>query len=263
MEDVTGVLDPVFRWLHIFAGVMWIGLLYFFNFINGAFEGTLDGDTKRKVVPELRARALFWFRWGAAWTWITGFLLLLLVFYHSPNLLKDNAGWSTATWVMVGVTFLGVFIYDALFKSPLGKDNKIGGTISFVLLAVILFLMDRWAGFSYRGYIIHAGALFGTIMAFNVWFRIWPAQQKIIAAIKKGDKPDGALVALAGGRSKHNTYLSVPLFWTMINSHTSYFAGANLGIPSDYAWVGMLAITLLGWHLVWICYKKSAKVKAL
>ena len=159
------------------------------------------------------------------------------------------------------LTFLAVFLYDALFKSPAGKNPKVGVTIGFVIIAAVLFLMATWGNFSYRGYIIHAGAMFGTIMAFNVWFRIWPAQQRIITAIKKGEAPNPADAALAGGRSKHNTYLSVPLFWTMINSHTTYFAGGNLGIPTDYAWATMLVVTLVGWHIVWQCYKKAGKVK--
>ena len=134
---------------------------------------------------------------------------------------------------MIAVTFLAVFVYDALHKSALGKDPKTFGGVSFVLVAIVAFLMARWAGFSYRSYNIHLAVMFGTIMAFNVWFRIWPAQQKILRAVKDGAAPDAALLALAGARSRHNTYMSVPLFWGMINSHTTYFAGGNLGIPED------------------------------
>lgn len=259
-------LEQIFRWLHIFAGVLWIGLLYFFNFVNSAFAPTLDGDCKKKVVPELLPRALFWFRWGAAWTWITGFILILLIFYHGKLVLADQSGdldgsgpWSAGTIVMILVTFLAVFVYDILFKQV--KNAKAAIAIGFIIIAVILYLMAGWGGFSYRGYMIHCAAMFGTIMAFNVWFRIWPAQQKIITAIKNGEAPDGALVALAGSRSKHNTYLSLPLFWGMINAHTSFFAGGNWGIRADWAWVTMLIITLLGWHIVWHCYRKAAKVK--
>ena len=60
------LVQSIARWLHIIAGVMWIGLLYFFNFINAHFAATLDGESKKKVVPELMPRALYWFRWGAA-----------------------------------------------------------------------------------------------------------------------------------------------------------------------------------------------------
>ena len=255
-------LEQLFRWLHIFAGVMWIGLLYFFNFVNGPFAATLDADTKKKAVPELLPRALYWFRWGAAWTWITGVLLLAMVFYHNRLLFSDpDASWVTGTIVMVVVTFLAVFIYDGLFKSGLAKNVKVAVTVGFIIIVVILYLMATWGAFSYRGYNIHIGAMFGTIMAFNVWYRIWPAQQKIITAIKNGEKPDGDLVALAGMRSKHNTYLSLPLFWAMINAHTTYFAGGNLGVPAEFAWIVLLVVILIGWHIIWQCYKKAGKVK--
>jgi len=254
-------LNSIVRWLHILAGVMWIGMLYFFNFVGGAFAATLDGDTKKKVVPELMPRALFWFRWGAAWTWITGVLLLGIVFYHGGLTFDTGMGWSAAGGVMVAATFLAVFLYDALHRSALGRDPKTFAIVGFVLVAVVLFLMARWAGFSYRGFNIHVAALFGTIMAFNVWFRIWPAQQKIVAAVKSGDAPDPALVALAGSRSRHNTYLSVPLFWGMINQHTTYFSGGNLGIPTEWSFVVFLVVTLLGWHVVARFYGLSGKVK--
>jgi len=255
-------MEAFFRWMHIFAGVMWIGLLYFFNFINGPMGATLDGDSKKKVLPELLPRALFWFRWGAAWTWITGVVLLMLVFYHGKTVMENQAdGWVTGMLVMIAVTFLAVFIYDALFKSGLAKNVKLVVTVAFILIAVILYLMATWGGFSYRGYNIHIGAMFGTMMAFNVWYRIWPAQQKIITAIKNGQAPDKDLAALAGSRSKHNTYMSLPLFWTMINAHTTSFAGNSMGIRPDLAWAVLLIVILLGWHIIWQCYKKAAKVK--
>jgi len=75
------LLHPIFKWLHIIAGIIWIGLLYFFNFINGHVVATMDGDTKKKVVPELMPRTLYWFRWGAAWTWATGIILLYVIFW--------------------------------------------------------------------------------------------------------------------------------------------------------------------------------------
>ena len=82
-------LEALFRWIHIVAGIMWIGHLYFFNFVNGAFAATLEAETRKKVVPQLMPRALYWFRWGAAWTWVTGVLLLLVAFYHTKAVLDD------------------------------------------------------------------------------------------------------------------------------------------------------------------------------
>ncbi len=249
----TDIVQAIFRWLHIIAGITWVGLLYFFNWINSAFAPTMDGETKKKVVPELLPRILFWFRWGAAWTWGTGVILLSVVFYHG-GLFSDNPAsvWSGPSIVMIVVTFLGVFLYDALFKSTLAKNNyKLAVVIGFALIAGFVAAAQLWAGFSYRGYAIHLGVLFGTIMAFNVWFRIWPAQKKIIMAIKEGNSPDPDLVALAGMRSKHNTYLSVPLIWTMIDQHTTFIAGH---------WAWLLVVILVGWHIVSQLYKRSKKV---
>ena len=271
------LIHPIFKWLHIIAGIMWIGLLYFFNFINGHFAATMDGDTKKKVVPELMPRTLYWFRWGAAWTWITGLVLLLVLYYHGglafdgtenswtksdingPDPLAEVINWGAFT--MITITFLGVFLYDALYKSGLASNVRVITIISFLLIGVVVFLMKDWAGFGYRSFNIHLGALFGTIMAFNVWFRIWPAQQKIITAIKNREAPDGSLVALAGLRSKHNTYMSVPLIWTMMNQHTTALAGGNFGVTSSTNWLVLMIIVALGWHIVFQMYKKSAKIQ--
>lgn len=259
-------IHPIFKWLHVIAGVMWIGLLYFFNFVNGAFAGTMDGDTKKKVVPELMPRALYWFRWGAAWTWVTGLVLLYVIFWHGSLSMGESAGnymfengaevtmWSH---IMISFTFLAVFLYDFLYKSPLAGNVRVVTIVAFLLIAGTEYLMIHCGQFSYRAFNIHIGAMFGTMMAFNVWFRIWPAQQRIITAIKNGDGPDGADVALAGLRSKHNTYMSVPLIWTMINEHTVIMSGRLFNISG----LVLLVVIALGWHIVFQFYKKSGKVK--
>ncbi len=254
-------LEALFRWMHVFVGIIWIGLLYYFNFVNGQMAAKLDAAAKKAVVPELMPRALFWFRWGAAWTWITGVILLLLVYYAyvEENLSPD--GWSAGVIAMVAVTFLGVFAYDALWSSGLKSNVRGAVIVSFLLLSVVVALFVYVGHFSYRGMMIHTGTLFGTTMAFNVWYRIWPAQQKIIRAIKNGEAPAADLAALAGLRSKHNTYMSLPLIWAMLNQHTSYFAGGNLGIPNDYNWVFWLLLIIVGWHIIFQCYKKASKVE--
>ena len=255
------LVQAIARWLHIIAGVMWIGLLYFFNFINAHFAATLDGDSKKKVVPELMPRTLYWFRWGAAWTWVTGIVLIGLVYHRGGLMFEDDYGWGVSAIVMTAVTFLAVFLYDYLYKTKLASNLRLITIISFVLIGATVYLMKEWGGFSYRAFNIHLGTLFGTNMAFNVWFRIWPAQRKIITAIKQGDAPDGDLVALAGLRSKHNTYMSVPLIWTMMNQHTIALAGGNFGITSSTNWLVLMIIVAIGWHIVFQLYKKSAKIK--
>ena len=254
-------LEAIFRWMHVFAGIIWIGHLYFFNWVNGQFQAKIDGATKKVVVPELMPRALYWFRWGAAYTWFTGVLLLLLVYYHGQQVLASGAAWSAGTVIMIAVTFLAVFLYDAIWKSGLANNLRAGVIVSFVLLAIIVALFVYFGQFSYRGTLIHTGALFGTTMAFNVWYRIWPSQQKIIRAVKEGTAADANIVKLAGLRSRHNTYMSVPLLWAMIGQHTTYFAGGNLGIPSNLYWVFWLVIIIVGWHIVFQIYKKAGKVQ--
>ena len=254
------LLSALSRWIHVLAGIVWIGMLYFFNFVNGPFQGTMDAETKKKVNPEVLPRALYWFRWGAAWTWLTGVILLQLVFWGGGIAVDPARGWTAGAVVMLVLVFVAPFLYDLLAKSGLARNPKVLGAVAFVLVAVTIFLM-RWFGYTYRGYNIHLAALFGTIMAWNVWFRIWPAQQKILRAVKEGAAADAALVSMAGARSRHNTYMSVPLFWGMINSHTTYFSGGNLGIDDSWAFVVYLVIILIGWHAVWHFYKIAGRVR--
>jgi len=127
-------LEAIFRWMHVFAGIIWIGHLYFFNWVNGPLQAKLDGPTKKIVVPELMPRALYWFRWGAAYTWITGLLLLMLVYYHGQLVFDaPDASWSAGAGIMIAVTFLAVFIYDALWKSALASNLRGAVIVSFVL----------------------------------------------------------------------------------------------------------------------------------
>lgn len=256
-------LTFVFRWLHIFVGILWIGHLYFFNFVNAPMAARLDGPTKRKVVPELMPRALYWFRWGAAWTWVTGLLLMLLVFYHGGLMFDPGGGWGGGALLMVAVTFLGVFAYDALWKSGLRSNVRAATIVSFLLLGVTVWLFVAVGGFTPRAVLIHTGTMFGTMMAFNVWFRIWPAQQRIIAAVKAGKAPAAADPALAGLRSKHNTYMSLPLLWAMANEHATPFFGGNFWIPGDYYWIAWLVIVAIAWHVIYQCYRIAARVSGM
>jgi uncharacterized membrane protein len=253
--ETTQVLDALFRWIHVVAGIVWIGHLYFFNFVNGPFEGTLDGGAKKTVVPQLRPRALYWFRWGAAWTWVTGVLLLLLVYYHGRLMFAPDVGWSGGALLMVAITFLAYLVYDPLAGAI--KDNKQMAAIGFVLLAIVILGYLYIGNYGYRATVIHTGALMGTLMAANVWMRIWPNQRKIISAIRDGQAPDAALVSTAGTRSRHNTYMSVPLVWAMLVQHTTTFAGAARWAT----WFWLLVAIAVAWGVVVQLYKKAATVK--
>lgn len=245
-------LEPLFRWFHIFWGIVWIGLLYFFNFVNGPFVGTMDPDTKKKVVPELMPRALFWFRWGAAWTWTLGLLLLMVEFYMGGIMFDAPNTWSTGAYAMIALVFIAPFLYDMIAKMV--KDNRVMAGLGFVLIPSVAWLMMNVGLFGYRATMIHVGALVGTIMAYNVWFRIWPAQKIIINGVKNGPAADASVVALAGTRSKHNTYMSVPLLFTMINAHTVVPAASN---PLLY----LVIVLFIGGMAAFGIYKRAAKIK--
>jgi len=252
--EITDILHVLFRWIHIVAGILWIGLLYWFNWVNTPMLGVLDGETRKKVLPELLPRGLYFFRFAALWTFIFGILLLGLVFYHGGLMFEQGSeGWGVASYVMLAVVFLVFGLYDVIAKSSIGKNLLAMGAIGFVAIVIIEYLLINWAGFSYRAYNIHIGAMFGTIMVGNVWMRIWPAQKKVIPAIKEGTPPDAALVAQVGQRGRHNTYLSVPLVWTMINAHTV--------VPGADSWLILPLVVLLGWGAVTLIYGKSTKVK--
>jgi uncharacterized membrane protein len=251
MEQWTIYLQMVSRWIHVVVGILWIGHLYFFNFVNSQLVKTYDADSKKKVVPELMPRALYWFRWGAAWTWLTGLILATLVYYHAGIMVPPDSPYTntTATLIAVGIIVVIFFVYDILWKAV--KNEKVGAIISYILTVGLLFALSNI--FTERALYIHLGAFFGTIMMMNVWMRIWPAQKKIIAGIKgTGPAPDASVAAMAGLRSKHNTYMSVPLIFAMISNHYPTIYGEK------NSWVFMAVVILLGWLLVRFFYIKSA-----
>ena len=256
-EDLNNLIQLVLRWGHVVAGIAWIGLLWFFNWVNGPFQGKIDGPTKRAVNPELLPRALYWFRWGAAWTWITGILLAGLIYYHGKIVFEDpNAGnpWLWLAVILI-VLAVGFVIYNAIMKAV---ANKVAGAAICLALFAGSYLFLEYVGrFSGRALYIHAGAIFGTTMALNVWMLIWPNQKKIIMATKAGTPlaADSPEVKIAGLRSRHNTYMSVPLIFFMISNHYPTVYG------STYRDLYALVVVVIGFLSVSMLYKQAAKVQ--
>ena len=254
-----------FRWIHFVAGVLWIGLLYFFNWVNGPFAATMDGETKKKVVPELMPRALYFFRWGAAWTWLTGVVLLFLLYYFGKvegpiYFATDSAHSGTnpepGQWIipLAGV-LIGFPIYDILFKTLGAKQHTAAVAIWGAIVVLFAWLLSGPLELSGRATIIHTAGLLGTAMAANVWMRIWPAQRRIITAVKGGQAPNPADPAVAGLRSRHNTYMSVPLLLFMVSVNQV----AMIGAPRPWLWI---AVTMLvAFAATYGIYKVAAKVK--
>ncbi|HVS10953.1 MAG TPA: urate hydroxylase PuuD [Planctomycetota bacterium] len=254
------------RWTHFVAGVLWIGLLYFFNWVNSAFVPTLDPETKRKVIPELMPRALFWFRWGAAFTWLTGVALAMILYYSGRYgyLLKTGVKPELMDWLpaFLGLV-VGFVVYDVMFKL-LGK-NPAGHSAAVLIWGALAIgfgcILDASYDFSGRAVFVHLGALFGTAMAANVWMRIWPAQRRIITAIKAGTAPNPADVSMAGLRSKHNTYMSVPLLLFMVSVDQPGLT-ALVSADGGGQWqLTVAGIFVIGWVATYLIYKSAPKVK--
>ncbi|HYM61019.1 MAG TPA: urate hydroxylase PuuD [Thermoanaerobaculia bacterium] len=248
-------LQLILRWFHVVAGVAWIGLLYFFNWVNGPFAKTIDGPTKKAVVPQLMPRALYFFRWGAAWTWFTGILLAGLVYYHGKIVFDDPASGNPWLWLAIVLVVLavGFVIYNIVMKSV--KNVIVANTIVLILFCGVYALFEFVGHFSGRALYTHTGVIFGTTMALNVWMIIWPYQKRIITATRDGVAPDPNDVATAGLRSRHNTFMSVPLIFTMISNHYPTVYG------NPYRDVILAVIIVVGFILTRLLYGKAGKVQ--
>ncbi|HVR38742.1 MAG TPA: urate hydroxylase PuuD [Thermoanaerobaculia bacterium] len=255
-QDLNTFLQLFLRWIHIVAGVIWIGHLYFFNWVNGPFQTKIDGPTKKLVNPELMPRALYWFRWGAAWTWFSGILLAALIYYHEKTVLFENGEGNQWLWLALVLVLLavGFVLYNFIMKALANK--VVAAAICLVLFAGVYAVLEFCGKFGGRALYIHAGAIFGTMMALNVWMVIWPNQKKILTALKNGTPlaPDSPEVKIAGLRSRHNTYMSVPLIFLMISNHyPTMFSN-----PMRDACLA--SVIILGFFVTWLLYKKSGKV---
>jgi uncharacterized membrane protein len=256
-------LNLIFRWVHVFAGIMWVGTTYYFTWLDARLteeekavantgsaaqiwmvhSGGFYVVEKRKV-PDLATRTLHWFRWEAGMTWLSGFALLVLVYYIGGGALIDpdvyDLSLGTAVAIGIGVLLAGGLIYHLMMLSPLGKNEKAFAVVAYLLIVGASYGLTRI--FSGRAAYIHVGAIFGTIMAANVWMHILPAQKKMIAALNAGQKPDDALSAQAKLRSKQNTFMAVPVVFIMISNH---FPGVTYG--DRYNWAVLSVLILLGW----------------
>src|ERR1700752_4027430 len=256
-------LNLLFRWIHVFAGIMWVGTTYYFTWLDARLTEeekavAATGATaqvwmvhsggfyvvERRKVPDLASRTLHWFRWEAGVTWLSGFALLVLIFYLGGGALIDrdvydiSLGWAVA--LGIGVIFASGFVYDVMMSSPLGRHEKAFAVVAYILIVALTYGLTQV--FSARAAYIHLGAIFGTIMAANVWLHNLPSQRKMIAPLNEGRKPDERLSARAKLRSKQNTFMAVPVVFIMISNH---YPGVTYG--DRYNWIILSGLVLAGW----------------
>jgi len=248
------------RWFHVFAAIMWVGQTYYFTWLDGQFskleKNAKDTPTALWMVHSggfytvqkqksllVRPDQLHWFRWEAAMTWLSGMVLMFTVYYFSGGLIDpDVADISQGRGIAIGISVLvfGWLIYDRALRSALGRFEAGFAIFSFIMTTAIAYgLVHVLSG---RAAYIHVGALFGTIMTLNVWERILPAQRKMIAAAATGGTFDPALGAQAKLRSKHNTFMAVPVVFIMLSNH---FPVATYG--NTYSWQILAGLVLVGW----------------
>jgi uncharacterized membrane protein len=230
------------RWFHVVAGVAWIGASFYFIWLDNNLrtppkwkqDKGIKGDlwaihgggfyevAKYAYGPEKMPETLHWFKWEAYTTWLSGFALLIIVYYFgaSAYLIDPSVNAmspTTAISLGLGLIFGGLALYEFACRSPLAKYPLAFGIGLVALVCIVSYLSTQW--FSGRGAYIHVGALIGTIMAENVFFNIMPNQRKMVAAVADKKDIDPNWGASAKLRSVHNNYFTLPLLFIMISNH--------------------------------------------
>ncbi len=249
------------RWLHVTTAIAWIGSSFYFIALDlglrrdRALASGADGEEwqvhgggfyhiqKFLVAPASLPEHLTWFKWESYATWLSGFAMLVLVYYLGADLyLVDPSVLDLPIWaailISLGSLSIGWLIYDALCKSPIGNDN----TRLMVLLYIVLVAM-AWGYtqvFSGRAALLHLGAFTATIMSANVFLIIIPNQKVVVADLRAGRAPDPKYGKIAKQRSTHNNYLTLPVLFLMLSNHYP------LAFASDYNWLIASLVFLMG-----------------
>jgi uncharacterized membrane protein len=267
-------LHLVLRWAHILAGIMWIGDSFLFMWLDRTLvapDPPRDGVTgelflvhgggyyqveRRLFQPGRMPAVLHWFKWESISTWATGFLLLLLVYYYGGGILLVDPSVSRISVpaaMALGLALLPIswLVYDALWASPLGKSTPLAGTASVGLFSGLAYFLTHV--FGARAAYLHAGAVLGTIMVLNVWVRILPVQRRMLAAVRAGQGVDPAPGLAAKKRSTHNTYMTLPVVFSMVSSHFPTTYG------SRWSWVVLVLLALAGGGIRHFMLTRSTK----
>ena len=261
MAAMGAWLEFAVRWVHVITAIAWIGSSFYFialdlglhrdrNLATGADgeEWQVHGGgfyhiQKYLVAPEQMPSDLVWFKWESYSTWLSGFAMLILVYYLGAELyLVDPSVADIQVWqaVLISLASLGFgwLAYDFICKSKFGDDN----TRLMVLLYIILVAM-AWGYtqvFSGRAALLHLGAFTATIMTANVFMIIIPNQKIVVADLIAGRVPDAKYGKIAKQRSTHNNYLTLPVIFLMLSNHYP------LAFASQYNWLIASLVFLMG-----------------
>jgi uncharacterized membrane protein/plastocyanin len=249
------------RWVHIIAGIAWIGTSFFFNWLDSSFDPPrepkkgVDGELwmvhsggfyqveKRRLGPNEVPDKLHWFKWEAMLTLISGMFLFGIIFYLGDGLfLIESEGAPVGVNAAIAISVLSFivswFFYDLLWASKLGEKSNLCSIITFIYLCVATYVLTFYL--SGRASYMNVGGIIGVMMVMNVWVRIIPAQKNMIAATKAGETPDYNLGRKAKQRSKHNNYFTLPVIFIMISNHFPDTYGHK------YNWIILIVLSIAG-----------------
>lgn len=253
-------LNLLLRWLHVTTGAAWIGTSFYFNWLNNHVRaperprpgvagelwavhgGAFYQVNKFEVAPDRLPRTLHWFKWEAYFTWISGFCLLVLIYYLGGDAwLLDVAAPAlskpVAVGLGVGALVVGWFVYDALCRSPLVRRPVAFALVCFALATGAAFLLTRYLGS--RAAYIHVGAMLGTLMAANVFRVIIPGQREMVEAMSQGREPNAEAGRAGALRSLHNNYMTLPVLFIMVSNHYPMTYG------HEWNWAILAALALI------------------
>jgi uncharacterized membrane protein len=255
-------LNLIIRFAHLVTGVAWIGASFYFVWLDNHLqtppkwkdEKGIKGDlwavhgggfyevAKYKLAPPEIPKTLHWFKWEAYTTWLTGFLLLTLMFYvGAESYLIDrrvaDLTQMQAIGIGLGSIIVGFGSYEVLVRTKLKDHGLILGIILLIVATALSYGLTQV--FSARGAYIHIGAIIGSIMAGNVFFGIIPSQKALVDAVKNGTAPDPAYGMNAKVRSTHNTYTTLPILFIMISNHYP------ITYNHEYNWLVLVVIIML------------------
>jgi uncharacterized membrane protein len=260
--DILWVWGEAFvRWLHVIAGIAWIGSSFYFIHLDYSLRqreglpaeaygeawqvhgGGFYNMVKYLVAPARMPPELTWFKWEAYATWISGFALVVAVYYANASLYLVDASvlaLSPAAGIAISVAALalGWLVYDGVCRSPIGRNETMLAAVGFVFLVALAYAFGKV--FSARGAFMQIGAVIGTIMAANVLMVIIPGQRKVVADLIAGRRPDPIHGRRGKQRSTHNNYLTLPVVFTMISNHYP------LAYATRFSWVILALLLVMG-----------------
>ena len=256
---VTEWLDLLLRWLHVVAGIVWIGTSFYFVALDSHLRpaesepepadevweihgGGFYRVVKLRGVPAEIPRPLYWFKWEAYTTWLSGFALFVVLYYARAGTAlvdRDVADLSKTTAVLFSVLLLVAawLVYDAACRLLRGRELVLAVVVVGLVTAASYGVAQLYAP---RAAYLQVGAMLGTIMAANVLFVIIPAHTKLIRAQEAGREPDPVHGLRGKQRSVHNNYLTLPVVFTMIAGHFPQTYGA------PHAWAVLVALMAVG-----------------